>query len=213
MLGANDGTVSVASVVVGVAASGAPASAVLVAGVAATVAGAVSMAAGEYVSVRSQADLEAADLEMERRELERDPEGELAELAGIYESRGLPTDLALRVAEALHKHDALAAHAREELGISEQLAARPFQAAIASAAAFAVGALPPLVAAIVSPRPLVGVLVTATTLLVLTVLGGTAARLGGASIPRGAIRVLLWGSGAMALTAAVGHLLGVSGLT
>ena len=210
VLGANDGVVSVASVVVGVAAGDATASAVLLAGTAALVAGAVSMAAGEYVSVQSQADTEAADLALERAELAADPAGELSELAMIYEQRGLGPDLARRVAEALTADDALGAHARDELGITEALQARPVQAALASAAAFAVGAVLPLLAATLAPAGRVWPLVTGVTLLALLLLGAAAARVGGASMIRGAFRVVVWGTLAMGLTAAVGALVGHS---
>ncbi len=210
VLGANDGVVSVASLVVGVAASGAPQSGILVAGVAGLVAGAMSMAAGEYVSVQSQADTEQADLGRERRELAEDPEGELAELAAIYRERGLDDDLARRVAEQLTAGDALAAHARDELGITEALRARPVQAALASAAAFAVGAVLPLAAALVAPVSAVSVAVAAVTLAALAVLGGVAGHVGGASRVRGAVRVTFWGALAMAATAGVGALFGTA---
>lgn len=204
VLGANDGAVSVASVVVGVAASGAGASAILVAGTAALVAGAVSMAAGEYVSVQSQADTEQADLARERFELEHFPVQELEELAGIYESRGVPSELARQVAEALTENDALAAHARDELGISETLSARPVQAALSSAASFVAGAILPILAAVFAPPDAVSSIVVAATAITLTLFGGLAAYAGGASVWRGALRVLLWGVAAMALTALVG---------
>ncbi len=210
VLGANDGIVSVASVVVGVAASDVGPSATLIAGTAALVAGAISMAAGEYVSVQSQADLERADLKMEERELERNPQGERDELASIYMTRGLDADLARQVADALTAHDALGAHARDELGISEQLAARPIQAAVASGAAFTCGAILPLLMAIIAPTSLTIWLVAATTVLVLGLTGGLAAYAGGASIARGAARVTFWGIFAMALTAGVGALFGVA---
>lgn len=210
VLGANDGAVSVASVVVGVAASGSSPSAVLVAGTAALVAGAVSMAAGEYVSVQSQADTEAADLARERQELAADPEGELAELTGIYETRGVPHALAREVAMALTAHDALATHARDELGISETLAARPVQAAVSSAASFVAGAVLPLLAAVLAPQATVEWVVSAATLVALALFGGLAGYAGGASVVRGAVRVTLWGAAAMALTAFVGSLFDVS---
>ena len=212
VLGANDGAVSVASVVVGVASGGAGASAVLLAGTAALVAGAVSMAAGEYVSVQSQADAEAADMARERVELDADPAGERAELAAIYEARGLPTSLADEVAGALMDHDALGAHLRDELGISERMQARPVQAAVASALAFTVGGVLPVVAAAVVSEAIVTVVVGVTTLLTLALLGGLAAWAGGATVWRGAMRVTAWGAAAMALTAAVGRLVGVGGL-
>ena len=211
VLGANDGAVSVASVVVGVAASGIGATAVLVAGTAALVAGAISMAAGEYVSVQSQADTEQADLARERAELEADPEAETSELAAIYEARGLDPALAHDVAVALMTHDALGAHARDELGITETLQARPIQAALASAAAFTAGAALPMIAAVVAPTAWVVGAVFAATLVTLAILGGVAGFAGGASIWRGAVRVTVWGALAMALTAAVGSLFGADG--
>ena len=207
VLGANDGAVSVASVVVGVAAGGLGAAEVLTAGTAALVAGAVSMA-GEYVSVQSQADTERADLAREAEELAADPEGERRELAAIYEGRGLPPALALEVAGALMAHDALGAHARDELGITEALQARPVQAALASAGAFVAGAGLPLGAAVLAPAGQVSTVVAIVTLLTLFALGGVAAAVGGASVWRGAIRVAVWGVLAMALTAAVGYAIG-----
>jgi VIT1/CCC1 family predicted Fe2+/Mn2+ transporter len=210
VLGANDGIVSTASLVVGVAASQASRPSILVAGVAGLVAGAMSMAAGEYVSVSSQADTERADLERERVELATDEEAEHAELAGIYEARGLEPALARQVAEQLMKHDALAAHARDELGISETLAARPVQAALASAATFAVGAAMPLLAVAVSPDPALVPVVSGSSLLFLALLGGLAAKAGGASAAKGAVRVTFWGALAMALTAGVGALFGTA---
>lgn len=211
VLGANDGAVSVASVVVGVAAaSGTTPATILLAGVAATVAGAMSMAAGEYVSVQSQVDTEKADLAMEKRELRENPEGELEELASIYVGRGLDEQLARRVAEQLTARDALAAHTRDELGITETLRARPVQAAISSATAFVVGAFIPLLAALVTPSSYAVVGVGAATLVALMLLGGLAGSIGGASIIRGALRVTLWGAVAMALTAVVGSFFGVS---
>lgn len=204
VLGANDGAVSVASVVVGVAASGAGAAAVLVAGTAALVAGAVSMAAGEYVSVQSQADTEKADLARERFELKHYPEQELEELTGIYQARGVPAPLAREVAIALTEHDVLAAHARDELGISETLAARPVQAAFSSAASFVAGAILPILAAVFAPQEAVSMVVVAATAVALMLFGGLAGYAGGASIWRGALRVTLWGVAAMALTAFVG---------
>ena len=211
VLGANDGAVSVASVVVGVAAAPtATPAAVLLAGTAALVAGAMSMAAGEYVSVQSQADTEAADLALEEAELATDPEGELAELAGIYQTRGLDADLALQVARQLTAHDALEAHARDELGITEALRARPLQAALASAAAFSVGAALPLATAALAPSAAVLWAVGAATVATLLVLGALAAYAGGASLVRGALRVATWGVLAMAATAAVGRLVGVA---
>lgn len=208
VLGANDGIVSTASLVLGVAAANATQSNVMIAGVAGLVAGAMSMAAGEYVSVRSQADSEQAALNLERTEIETDDVGEHRELAAIYVSRGLDPALAKRVAEQLMAHDALGAHARDELGISETFSARPIQAAITSAASFAVGAAMPLLAvAMVSESGLIPV-VSITSLVFLAILGGLAARVGGASVTVGAVRVTFWGALAMALTAAVGALFG-----
>ena len=208
VLGANDGIVSTASLVLGVAAAGATHASVLIAGIAGLVAGAMSMAAGEYVSVRSQADAEQAALNLERAELKADDKGEHKELAAIYVARGLDPALAKQVAEQLMAHDALGAHARDELGISETLSARPIQAAITSAASFAVGAAMPLLAvAMVSGSRLIPV-VSGTSLVFLAILGGLAARVGGASVTVGAMRVTFWGALAMALTAGVGALFG-----
>ena len=210
VLGANDGIVSTASLLVGVAAAHATRSEVLVAGVAGLVAGAMSMAAGEYVSVSSQSDTERADLERERRELESDEPFERAELAAIYVERGLEPALARQVAEQLMSHDALAAHARDELGVSLQLAARPVQAAFASATTFAVGAVMPLLIAVfASPRVLIPS-VSGTSLAALALLGALAARAGGAPVGVGALRVLFWGALAMAATAGVGTLFRVA---
>lgn len=210
VLGANDGIVSTASLVVGVAAANTSSSQILVAGVAGLVAGAMSMAAGEYVSVSSQADTERADLERERRELAAQPELEHAELAAIYEKRGLDPALASKVAEQLMKHDALAAHARDELGISETLSARPVQAAFASAGTFAVGAAMPLLTAAVTPQRALIPVVVATSILFLGLLGGFGAYAGGAPWLRAAARVTFWGVLAMAITAAVGALFGAA---
>jgi vacuolar iron transporter family protein len=208
VLGANDGILSTASLVLGVAAAHVTHSNVLVAGVAGLVAGAMSMAAGEYVSVHSQADTEQADLVIERAELRADDKGEHKELAAIYVARGLNPALAKQVAEQLMAHDAIGAHARDELGISETLRARPIQAALASAASFAVGAaLPLLVTAMAPARGLIP-LVSGTSLLFLALLGGLAARAGGAGVTMGAIRVTFWGALAMAMTAGVGSLFG-----
>ena len=208
VLGANDGIVSTASLVLGVAAANASTGAVMVAGVAGLVAGAMSMAAGEYVSVRSQADSEQAALSLEKRELETDSEGEHKELTAIYENRGLDPALAKKVAEQLMVHDALGAHARDELGLSEVLGARPLQAAWTSAASFAAGAAMPLIAAYASPgRMLIGV-VSLTSLVFLAVLGGAAAKVGGAPVGPAALRVTFWGALAMAITAGVGLLIG-----
>lgn len=208
VLGANDGIVSTASLIVGVAAAAAGRGSVLVAGVAGLVAGAMSMAAGEYVSVSSQSDTEQADLARERAELADTPELELAELQGIYVQRGLNPDLAQRVAEQLTANDALSAHARDELGISEIHAARPVQAALASAGTFAVGAALPLVLAALVPEARIIPIVAISSLGFLASLGGLAARAGGASMIRGALRVAFWGALAMGLTALVGKLFG-----
>jgi VIT1/CCC1 family predicted Fe2+/Mn2+ transporter len=208
VLGANDGIVSTGSLVIGVAAAHATHDNVLIAGVAGLVAGAMSMAAGEYVSVHSQADTEQADLATERTELRLDNPGEHKELTAIYVDRGLDPSLAKQVADQLMAHDALGAHARDELGISETLSARPIQAALASAGSFAVGAaMPLLTATIVSEANLIPV-VSGTSLVFLAVLGGLAARVGGARVTVGAMRVALWGALAMGLTAGVGALFG-----
>jgi vacuolar iron transporter family protein len=210
VLGANDGIVSTASLIVGVAAAETNRSNVLVAGVAGLVAGAMSMAAGEYVSVSSQADTENADLARERGELSGNPDYELAELQGIYVQRGLDAALARQVAEQLTAHDALGAHARDELGISEIHTARPVQAALASAATFAVGAALPLITAAVVPIGSAIVIVSATSLVFLAALGGLAAQAGGAGVTRGIIRVTFWGALAMALTAGIGRIFGTT---
>lgn len=209
VLGANDGIVSVAGIVVGVASAGAPAETVLMTGLAGTVAGAMSMAAGEYVSVKSQADTEQADLDTERRELAEEPHAELAELANIYVHRGLDRALARQVAEQLTAHDALAAHARDELGISHALSARPLQAAVASAAAFTTGAALPIASTLLSPAAHVDVITTVTTVIGLSVSGALAAYAGGAPMLRGAFRVAFWGVLAMAASAGLGHLFDV----
>jgi VIT1/CCC1 family predicted Fe2+/Mn2+ transporter len=208
VLGANDGIVSTASLILGVAAAGATGSALVIAGMAGLVAGAMSMAAGEYVSVSSQADTEAADLARERKELVSDGDAERAELAGIYVSRGLDPDLARQVAEQLMAHDALGAHARDELGISDLQRARPVLAAFASAATFAVGAALPLLIAMLVPASALAVVVVVTSLACLAILGSLAARVGGASPAIGALRVTFWGALAMALTYGVGALFG-----
>ncbi|EED37531.1 integral membrane protein [Stenotrophomonas sp. SKA14] len=208
VLGANDGIVSVAGLVVGVAASGASASTILATGVAGTVAGAMSMAAGEYVSVQTQADTEAADLAAEKRELHEDPHSELEELSAIYRHRGLDPTLARQVAEQLTAHDALGAHARDELGITDTLRARPLQAALASAGAFTCGAALPVLTALLAPVDKVAMITTASTLLGLCLTGAMAAQAGGAPPVRGAVRVMFWGALAMAAAAAVGRLLG-----
>lgn len=210
VLGANDGIISVASLVVGVAAAGATQSNILLTGVAGLVAGAMSMAAGEYVSVQSQADTESADIEREKRELRNEPEGELAELTSIYVSRGLDESLARLVAEKLMSSDALGSHARDELGITETLRARPVQAAIASALSFLVGAIIPVATALLAPPAWVAEVTSVIAIVTLAILGGTAAYAGGASIARGAVRVAFWGALAMGLTAAVGKLFGAA---
>jgi VIT1/CCC1 family predicted Fe2+/Mn2+ transporter len=208
VLGANDGILSTASLVLGVSAAHANKSSAILAAVAGLVAGAMSMAAGEYVSVHSQSDIEKADLEVERKELKADDKGERQELANIYIARGLTPALAKQVADQLMAHDALGAHARDELGISKTLRARPIQAALASAAAFAVGAAMPLLVTALTPQGALVYLVSGTSLLFLALLGGLAARVGGASILTGAIRVTFWGALAMAITAGVGALFG-----
>ncbi|UOV03642.1 VIT family protein [Pseudoxanthomonas sp. F37] len=210
VLGANDGIVSVAGLVVGVAASGATPSTILLTGVAGLVAGAMSMAAGEYVSVQSQADAEAAALALEKSELRDMPDGELAELTQIYVGRGLEPALARQVAEQLTAHDALTAHMRDELGITEELRARPVQAALASAAAFTVGALLPIATTVLAPAGKVAMVTTAATLVGLLLSGGLAARVGGAPVLRGAWRVGFWGAMAMGAAALVGRLFHVS---
>lgn len=210
VMGANDGIVSTSSLVLGIAAAGVAGDAILIAGAAGLVAGAMSMAAGEYVSVSTQADTEHADLERERGELAADREHEHRELAEIYIGRGLSADLADRVAHELMAHDALAAHARDELGISRITRARPLQAALASAASFAVGASLPLLTVMFAGDERLMLSVVAMSLVFLAVLGALAAGAGGANALRGAIRVTGWGALAMALTAAVGRLFGVN---
>ncbi len=210
VLGANDGIVSTASLVLGVSAAGANSEGLLIAGVAGLVAGSMSMAAGEYVSVSSQADTERADLKRERQELATSPQHEQAELTAIYVKRGLDTELASEVATQLMKHDALGAHARDELGISDTLAARPVQAAFASAGTFAVGAALPLGIAVLSPASVVLWSVSGSSLVFLALLGSLAARAGGAPMISAAWRVTFWGALAMALTAGVGALFGVA---
>jgi VIT1/CCC1 family predicted Fe2+/Mn2+ transporter len=210
VLGANDGIVSTASLVIGVAAAEGNHTAVMVAGVAGLVAGAMSMAAGEYVSVHSQADTEKADLAREKKELEADPMSERLELAGIYVRRGLNPRLAGEVADELMAHDALGAHARDELGISEAMSARPLQAAVFSALSFAIGAALPLSVTALVPVSAMILLVAASALVFLALLGGVAARAGGANIFTGALRVLFWGAMAMAATALVGKLFGTA---
>jgi VIT1/CCC1 family predicted Fe2+/Mn2+ transporter len=210
VLGANDGIVSTASLVVGVAAAEAARHDVLVAGVAGLVAGAFSMAAGEYVSVSSQADTERADLKLEKTELETQPDAEEAELTGIYQQRGLDPELARTVARQLTAHGALAAHARDELGLTEELAARPLQAALASAATFAVGAGVPILTIVLAPATALVLSVSLVSLLCLVALGATAARIGGAPTLVGAARVTIWGVLALAATAAVGKVFGAT---
>ena len=210
VLGANDGIVSTASLVVGVAAASASHGNILVTGVAGLVAGAMSMAAGEYVSVHSQADTENADLARERAELEKDPAAEQRELSAIYVDRGLEPGLAKQVAVQLMEHDALGAHARDELGISAAFSARPIQAALASAASFAVGAALPLAVTVLSPERGLIFWVSGTSLVFLAILGAIAARVGGAGILIGAWRVTFWGALAMAITAGVGALFGAA---
>jgi VIT1/CCC1 family predicted Fe2+/Mn2+ transporter len=208
VLGANDGLISTSSLIVGVASAEPNRTAVLLAAVAGLVAGALSMAAGEYVSVSSQADTERADLAVEGGELATAPEAERAELAGTYMGRGVRRDLAVQVAEQLMAHDALGAHARDELGIHAMTRARPIQAAVTSAASFALGAAPPVLLAELLPAGVLTLGVVAVSLGLLLVLGGAAARLGGASLTRGALRVAFWGAVAMGCTAAVGRLFG-----
>lgn len=210
VLGANDGIVSTASLIVGVAASHAASGEILVAGVAGLVAGAMSMAAGEYVSVSSQSDTEQADLARERKELASDDASERKELAAIYVERGLDPELAKQVADQLMAHDALAAHARDELGISDLTTARPVQAAFASAGTFAVGAAMPLLTVLVTPSKALIPVVVATSIVFLAGLGTVGAYAGGAPVGRAAIRVTFWGVLAMALTAAVGAIFGAS---
>lgn len=208
VLGANDGIVSTASLIVGVAAASPSSHDILVAGIAGLVAGAMSMAAGEYVSVSSQSDTENADLDRERIELKTIPEAELAELTTIYVERGLDNELARQVAQQLTAHDALGAHAKDELGISEITSARPIQAALTSAVTFAVGAAIPLLTVVIVPGNLLIPLVSATSIVPLAVLGGCGARAGGAPVVRAAVRVTFWGAFAMGLTAIVGAIFG-----
>ena len=208
VLGANDGIVSTASLVVGVAAADSGRSAVLVAGIAGLAAGAMSMAAGEYVSVSSQADTERADRAREKRELVDQPAAELAELQEIYVRRGLTPDLAHQVAEQMMKHDPLEAHLRDELGLSEAMAARPVQAALASAATFAVGASLPLLVAAIAPAPALVMSVSLASLASLALLGAVSARVGGAPVAKATLRVCFWGALAMGITALVGRLFG-----
>jgi vacuolar iron transporter family protein len=210
VLGANDGIVSTASLVIGVSAGQADHHTILLTGIAGLVAGAMSMAAGEYVSVSTQSDTENADLAKERMELATDQENELKELTGIYVGRGLTPDLAQQVAVQLTAHDALGAHARDELGITEIVTAHPVQAAFASAGSFAVGAALPLAVALLSSEKLIISSVGVTSLVCLAVLGGVAAKVGGANQWSGAVRMTFWGALAMIATAAVGHLFGIA---
>lgn len=210
VLGANDGIVSTASLIVGVAAASAATSEVLVAGVAGLVAGAMSMAAGEYVSVSSQSDTEQADLARERAELASQPEFEREELTRIYVDRGVDADLSRQVADQLMAKDALAAHAHDELGISEITAARPIQAALTSAATFSVGAAMPLAMVLLMPRSLLVAGVSIASLIFLALLGGIGARAGGANVVRATVRVTFWGALAMALTAGIGSIFGTA---
>lgn len=208
VLGANDGLVSTASLIVGVAAAGTGKTGILVAGVAGLVAGAMSMAAGEYVSVSSQSDTETADLARERAELADDPEAETRELAGLYRSRGVNPETALEVARQLMVHDALGAHARDELGISDHTTARPVQAALTSAATFAIGAVVPLAVVVVAPGSLLVGLVSGSALIGLALLGGLGAKAGGAGVMKAVLRVTFWGALAMGLTAGIGRIFG-----
>jgi len=210
VLGANDGIVSTASLIVGVASASAASSEVLVAGIAGLVAGAMSMAAGEYVSVSSQSDTENADLARERLELETQPEFEREELAQIYVNRGVEPDLARRVADQLMTKDALGAHAHDELGISEMTTARPIQAALTSAATFAVGAAMPLAMVLIAPAPQLVLTVSIASLLFLALLGAVGAKAGGANVVRATLRVTFWGAFAMALTAGIGWFVGAA---
>lgn len=210
VLGANDGILSTASLMIGIAAAAATFHDILLAGIAALVAGALSMAAGEYVSVSSQSDTERADLETERQALQDDPDGELEELSQIYVERGLSDDLAKQVASELMKAGALEAHARDELGISDLSKARPLQAAWSSAISFATGAILPIGVALLAPKESIGLSIAGASLLGLALLGVLSARAGGASIGRAVIRIVFWGMGAMALTALVGRLFGVA---
>ena len=210
ILGANDGILSTASIVIGVAAASTTREPILLAGVAGLVAGALSMAAGEYVSVSSQADLESADLDRERKELEETPEEELIELAKIYEKRGLSPDLSLQVAQQLTDHNALEAHARDELGINEITTAKPLQAAIASGLAFIFGGILPVLASLFVPLSQMVLLQYILALTFLVILGAVSAKAGGSSIPKAIIRIVFWGTVAMGITAYIGHLFGVS---
>jgi len=208
VMGANDGIVSTSSLIIGVAAAGTDRHQILLAGLAGLIAGAMSMAAGEYVSVSSQSDSENADLDREKRELIETPEAELQELADIYRARGLTSELANEVATQLTEHDALEAHARDELGITDLSKARPVQAALASAATFSAGAALPLAAVVFAPLESIIWLTTIASLLVLALLGLISAKAGGAPVPKAVLRVVLWGSAAMIATAIVGRIFG-----
>lgn len=210
VLGANDGIISTASLIVGVAAGSGGARQILLTGIAGLVAGSMSMAAGEYVSVSSQADTERADLERERRELEDHPDGELEELSQIYIERGLDPDLAFKVATQLMRTDALGAHARDELGISAAISANPVQAAVTSALTFASGAAVPILVAVLAPQRMLVASVFTASLLLLAVLGAVSAKTGGAGLLKGTVRVAFWGALAMAATAGIGHLFGTA---
>lgn len=205
IMGANDGIVSTASLIVGVAAASVTRDTIVLAGVAGMVAGAMSMAAGEYVSVSSQSDLEKADIERETTELENDPVAELHELASIYRRRGLDRELAMTVAQQMTDHDALGAHVRDELGLSEVSTARPVQAAATSALTFALGAALPLGTAMIVPLPALSISVAVAALVALAILGGLGARAGGANVVRATLRVTFWGAFAMAITSLIGH--------
>jgi VIT1/CCC1 family predicted Fe2+/Mn2+ transporter len=211
VLGANDGIVSTASLLIGVAAASAEHRSVILAGVAGLFAGALSMAAGEYVSVHAQRDIEKADLDMELKHLREEPEFELQELTEIYIDRGLEPVLAREVAQQLMAHDALGAHARDELGITDMYSARPLQAAVSSAISFAIGAVMPILAALLVTGPLMIAFIAASSLVYLAVLGAIAARAGGAGILKGSLRVLIWGSLAMGVTAIAGSVFGALG--
>lgn len=210
VLGANDGIISTASLIIGVAAAHMAHNSIVIAGIAALVAGAMSMAAGEYVSVSSQADIEKVELDIERKELETDQEHEIQELTDIYIQRGLEGDLARKVAIQLMAHDALAAHARDELGITETLRARPIQAALSSAASFSIGAALPIIVIFISSQASLLLTMSIATLFFLGLLGGLAAYIGGAHVLVGTIRVMFWGALAMILTAGIGSIFGVS---
>lgn len=210
VLGANDGIISVSSLIIGVAAAGADTRSLLITGIAGLVAGAMSMAAGEYVSVSSQSDLENADLSREKKELAETPELELEELAEIYMNRGVDPDLARKVAQQMTQKDALATHAREELGISDLTTAKPVQAAIASAAAFSVGAIVPIILIFLIPQNIFVAGVSILSLALLGILGVTAAAIGGASPLKPALRIMFWGAAAMGFTAAIGGIFGIS---